>query len=176
MATVASVYAKASFELAQEKGRVDELIAGLRSFQEMVSAHRGLSAVVAGAGVDPNHRRAVVREISKAASVVGVAKDVLEMLAGRSRLGALPEIIRAVEEMQESSQGIVAGELRSAVELSGDEISVLSAAIAKRVGKKVRLTQSVDPSLLGGMVATVGGRTFDATLRSQLNKFRNELI
>jgi F-type H+-transporting ATPase subunit delta len=176
MATVASVYAKASFELAQEKGRVDELIAGLRAFQELVGAHRGLSAVVAGAGVDPNHRRTVVREISKAASVTGVAKDVLEMLAGRSRLEALPEIIKSVEALQEGAQGVVAGEVRSAVELSGDEISVLSAAIAKRVGKKVRLTQSVDPSLLGGMVATVGGRTFDATLRSQLNKFRNELI
>ena len=66
--------------------------------------------------------------------------------------------------------------MKSAVEFSADELNVLGAALAKRVGAKVRLTQMVDPSFLGGVVATVGGKIFDASLRTQIERFRNELI
>ncbi len=94
----------------------------------------------------------------------------------RGREATLSQISDELEALVQKSQGVQAGQVRSAVELSAEELSVLSASLSKRVGGKVKLTQTVDPSLLGGMVATVAGKTFDASLRSQLERFKNELI
>jgi F-type H+-transporting ATPase subunit delta len=176
MATVGKVYAKAVFEMAGERNQLDTVIGDLRGFSENLKSSEALTAVLAGNGIDPRARKAILDDVVKATNVGGMAKSLLELLATKARLSALPEILKELERMVEESRGITAGEVRSAVELSQDEVSRLEAAVAKRVGKKVRLIPSVDPSLLGGVVATVAGQTFDASLRSQLNRFKNELI
>lgn len=176
MATVGSVYAKAVFEMAQERGQVDALMTDLRAFGDLLKSSAPLNAVLSGAGVNPESRKAILDDVLKAAGTTGLAKHLLELLVSRSRLSALPSVLEELQALLDQSQGVLAGEVRSAVELSAEEISVLEKAVAKRVGKKVRLAPEVDPSLLGGMVATVGGKTFDASLRSQLNRFKNELI
>jgi len=176
MAKVATVYAKALFELGTEKSQLDSIRAELSSFAETLKANPDLNTILAGGGFNPNDRRAILEQVMAAASATGVVKKLLELLAARGRIVALPEILAELDSMIEASQGVRAGLVRAAVELSQEELSVLSSALAKRIGAKVRLTQVVDPSLLGGVVATVSGRTFDASLRSQLERFKNELI
>ncbi|MGZ3650750.1 MAG: ATP synthase F1 subunit delta [Bdellovibrionota bacterium] len=176
MATVSSVYAKAIFELASEKGELDAVSKQLSGFWDACKVHAPLVAALTGPAVDARSRKAILSEVSITLGVSGLAGRLLDMLAARGRLGQLPAILRDLETMIETSQGMVAGRIRSAVELSPEEITVLSSALTKRVGSRVRLKQEVDPSLLGGVVATVAGRTFDASLRTQLERFKNELI
>lgn len=176
MATVGSVYAKAVFEMAQERGQVEGLMKDLSSFNDLLKSNAQLTAVLAGAGIDPATRKAILADVTKATGVSGLAQHLLELLSSRNRLSVLPTVVQELQSLLDQSQGVLAGEVHSAVELSQEEVSVLEKALAKRVGKKVRLAPSVDPSLLGGMVATVGGKTFDASLRSQLNRFKNELL
>lgn len=176
MATVASVYAKAVFELGQESGQLDTIYKELKSFWDVCHASQPLHAVVAGAGINPNDRKAILRDVSKSLGLGKVSTRLLEMLTERGRVSVMPDLLKDLEKMIEGGQGIQSGEVRSAVELSEKEVEFLGAAIAKRVGKKVRLHQVVDPSLLGGVVATVAGKTFDASLRTQIERFKNELV
>lgn len=176
MATVGSVYAKAVFELAQEKKSVDTVAQQLRAFWEAVRSNRALNAALTGPTVETRARKAILSSVISSLEVSGLTQKLLELLVARGRLGALPQILEQLDAMVESSQGVMAGKVRSAVELSAEEVAVLSSALAKRVGSRVRLSQEVDPSLLGGVVATVAGRTFDASLRTQIEKFKNELI
>ncbi|HEY8278553.1 MAG TPA: ATP synthase F1 subunit delta [Bdellovibrionota bacterium] len=176
MATVGSVYAKAVFELAGEKSELAEVSKQLRTFLEACQAHRTLAAALMGPTVEARARKAIVDSVAAPLGVNGIALRLLSMLAMRGRLGQLKDILDQLEAMIEASQGILAGRVRSAVELSSDEIDVLGSALAKRIGGRVRLTQEVDPALLGGVVATVAGRTFDASLRTQIERFKNELI
>ena len=176
MATVANVYAKAVFELGQEKSSLDSIMKDLREFQETLASSKPLTAVLAGAGINPGDRKAVLDDVLKALGTSGVSKSLLAMLDARARMAALPEVLKELERLVEESQGVMAGEVHSAVALSAEELSKLEGAIGKRVGKKVRLVPLVNPALLGGVVATVAGQTFDASLRSQLERFKNELI
>lgn len=174
MATIGNVYAKAVYELA---GKDAEGVAKqLRDFQDAMSGHAGLSSALAGPTSQASSRKAILNEVAGGIGISGLAKKLLDLLAVRGRLAYVPEIIEQLEAMIESDMGVQVGKVRSAVELSADEVSVLSASLAKKVGGRVRLTQEVDPSLLGGVVATVGGRTFDASLRTQIERFKNELI
>jgi F-type H+-transporting ATPase subunit delta len=176
MAQVSSVYAKALFELGQEKKQLDQILAELKEFSDACRTSEALGSILAGSGFNPIDRKAVLAGVLAAMSLSGVSKKLLELLVARGRIGDLSQIVRELEAMIEGAQGIRAGGVRSAVELSVEELAHLGQALAKRVGGRVRLTQVVDPSLLGGVVATVGGKTFDASLRSQLERFKNELI
>lgn len=176
MSSVAKVYAKALFELGQEKGQLEAIQKDLKSFNELANSHEALKAILSGSGFNPNDRKAVLLDVLKSLEVNKVIASLLELLVARGRIAALSQISDELEALVQKSQGIQAGKVRSAVELSAEELAVLSSALAKRVGGKVKLTQTVDPSLLGGMVATVAGKTFDASLRSQLERFKNELI
>ena len=43
-------------------------------------------------------------------------------------------------------------------------------------GRGMQLSEQVDPSLLGGAIATVGGVVFDGSLRTQLDQLRVSLM
>lgn len=176
MATVGSVYAKAVFELASSKEGPEKVLEQLRNFWSTLEGHDGLRAVLAGPTSESGSRRAILKEISSALGLSGLAKNLLDLLASRGRIAQVPGIIESLGALIEASQGVMVGEVRSAVELSAEEVNVLGASLAKKIGGKVRLTQKIDPALLGGVVATVGGRTFDASLRTQIERFKNELI
>jgi F-type H+-transporting ATPase subunit delta len=176
MANVGTVYAKAIFELGNEKGELEGVLGQLQGFWGAIKEHSSLLAALTGPVVDARTRQAILADVSKALVISGLASRLLEMLAARGRLGQVPAILQELETMIERSRGVLAGEVRSAVELSAEDISVLSAALSRRVGSRVRLRPEVDPSLLGGVVATVAGRTFDASLRTQLERFKNELM
>ncbi len=176
MATVGSVYAKAVFELTEGKGGAEPVVQQLREFWDAVKSHDALRAVLTGPVAEAGKRKAILGDLAGALGLKGVCGNLLELLAARGRLGSVPEIIAQLEAMIEASQGVQVGRVRSAVELSADEVAVLAASLAKKVGGRVRLSQEVDSSLLGGVVATVAGRTFDASLRTQIERFKNELI
>jgi F-type H+-transporting ATPase subunit delta len=176
MATVGSVYAKAVYELACEKNEQDAALSQLKSFWEACASHSSLRAVLTGPAVDPRARQAIVVDVLSALGLSGATRRLVELMASRGRLGCLPDVIADFGKLLDVAQGVHAGSVRSAVELSNDELSVLESALAKRIGGKVKLSQAVDASLLGGVVATVAGRTFDASLRTQIERFKNELI
>lgn len=176
MATVAAVYARALFEVAQEKKETEQVLAELTDFMETGKRNSSLNAVLIGKGIDPQVRQSIVREISIAGGLSALSTRFLEVLVKGNRAAALEGIVAEFSVLVDTSRGVIAGELKSAVELSNEEVTVLSAALTKKVGASVKLKTSVDPSLLGGVVAVVGGKTFDASLKTQLERFKNELI
>lgn len=176
MATVGSVYAKAVFELASQKGSPSDVLSQLRAFWEACQASPPLKAALTGPVVEARARKAILKDVTKALGISGITENLLNLLAARGRLAYLPQVESELNSLIEASEGVLAGRVRSAVELSSEELGVLTASLSKRVGSRVRLSQEVDPSLLGGVVATVAGRTFDASLRTQIERFKSELI
>jgi F-type H+-transporting ATPase subunit delta len=63
----------------------------------------------------------------------------------------------------------------SAEPLAKDELGRVTDALSKISGKQVLVTTTVDPALIGGLVARVGDMVFDGTLRTQLNQLKESL-
>jgi len=97
----------------------------------------------------------------------------LGMLIKRNRLSLLPQILTEVESIRVQKNGGLMGELISAVPLDGSTVSSVSQAISKKMNKTVLLKERVDPSLIAGLRVTVGGKTFDSTVRSKLDKVKD---
>jgi len=64
----------------------------------------------------------------------------------------------------------------SAHSLDPSEQRELAARLEQATGKQIRMEVTVDPSLIGGMVAQVGTTIYDGSVRQQLQAFKSRLV
>ncbi|PKQ37423.1 MAG: ATP synthase F1 subunit delta [Actinobacteria bacterium HGW-Actinobacteria-1] len=89
------------------------------------------------------------------------------------RLGAMADAFTAIAEKE---RGIVVAEVTTAVPLTDDLRSKLTDKLSAALGRAVSLRESVDESLLGGIVIRVAGRVLDGSVTSQLRDLRQALL
>ena len=94
----------------------------------------------------------------------------LSILVKRNRLGLLPDILKEVEVIQIEKKGGIIGELTSAVPLDADVARNVAAALSKKLNKPVQLKQKVDTGIIAGMRVTIGGVTFDGSVKGKFEK------
>jgi F-type H+-transporting ATPase subunit delta len=172
-ATIARPYAKAAFEYAR----------GANDFAAWSQTLARLAGIVA----DP--RVAVLTKSPQwsAADIAGLVIDIagasldagmqnfVRVLAENHRLLLLPEIAAHYEEFRSAVENTVDVEVVSAVKLDAAQSDKLSAALAKRLKRNVRMKNSVDVTLLGGAVLRAGDLVIDGSLKGRLERLATEL-
>ncbi|MCW8836038.1 MAG: F0F1 ATP synthase subunit delta [Rhodospirillales bacterium] len=165
-------YAKALFDLAEQEGVVDAVVADLRQIQSMLDESEDLVRLIRSPAIsreDQGRAIAAVLERAKASTMtlrfVGVA-------ARNRRLFALPQIIGAFLRIVAERRGEVSAEVVSASKMTAAQTKALDEALKKAVGGKVAIETKVDPSLLGGLVVRLGSRMVDSSLRTKLTQLK----
>ena len=104
---------------------------------------------------------------------------VIQVGDGIARVSGLPECgVNELLEFEDGTAGLrdeVVAEVRTAVELTPDQETRLAAALANATGKNVSLKPIVDPSVLGGVLATVGDTVIDGSVRTRLEQLKSRL-
>ncbi|MCC7385105.1 MAG: ATP synthase F1 subunit delta [Deltaproteobacteria bacterium] len=98
------------------------------------------------------------------------------LLAKRNRLAQIPAIARTVRRLADQRAGRLHADVFVAAPLSKDAADSLRRAMERRTGKNIEMEVKVDPTLLGGVRAEIGGQVFDGTLRAQLDQLRENLL
>lgn len=173
MAVAQSIYAKALFDAAKEKGSLSQVRADLADFVEAVEASPELRNLLLNPRIDVRAKQAGLDAVFRDASQLFA--NFLKLLAQKGRLGEIAEIHRAFERLVAAEERILNVELITARDLSAAEADEIIAKIAQASGRKVDATRSVDPSLIGGMVLQAGSFRADASVRGRLTSLRQEL-
>jgi len=173
MSVVDRVYAKALFEAAQEKGRLDVVRAQLREVVDAEAEVPELRELLRNPQLDPRARTAALEDVLGDADEL--LRNFLLLLADKGRTAQLGEIAREFERLVAEHEGIVHAELTTAVELSDEEAAKLLGQIERASGRKVETTRRVDPDLIGGIVLQVGSHRLDASVRGRLERLRRRL-
>jgi F-type H+-transporting ATPase subunit delta len=105
-----------------------------------------------------------------------ITANFLRVLLKNNRFVILPEIKEEFVNILEEREGIVSAQVVSARELSEQEKEELRRGLEKRTGKKVNLGLSVNPEIIGGIIATVGSTVYDGSIRSRLEVLKRRLI
>jgi F-type H+-transporting ATPase subunit delta len=98
------------------------------------------------------------------------------MMAERDRLGSVPDVAAAFTERLMAHRKVMDAQIVTASALPENQRAALAQALSSAVGAEVRLKESVDPSIVGGLVARVGSVVYDASLTRQLEKMRQQLL
>ena len=81
-------------------------------------------------------------------------------------------MIAAWETMFAAHSGEVSAEIISAPELSKQQRDALETCLEEAIGSKVKVEESIDPTLLGGLVLKVGSKMVDSSLKTKLQRLQ----
>ena len=120
-------------------------------------------------------------ELAQLVSAIAGAKlgehgaNFVHTLAENRRLAYLPEIATLFDEFKDAAEGIADVTVTSAAALDSARQQKLSAALERRLKRKVRLHCAIDPALIGGAVLRAGDLVIDGSLRTRLERIAYEL-
>jgi F-type H+-transporting ATPase subunit delta len=101
--------------------------------------------------------------------------DFIALLIDRKRMDHFIEVAKAYEALCDEAANRVRAVLVTAGEISSELIKTIKGRLESSTGKEVILTVKEDPSLMGGVMTKMGNVVYDGSLRTQLQKIRENL-
>lgn len=167
-------YARALFEVARAEGTLDEVEDELFRFARSYESSDALRQALTDEQIPAAKRQAIVEDLL-GGKATPTTTQLVSMVVGSGRGRELPAIVDRLVARASSSKHLELAEVRSAVELSDDQKTRLAAALANATGKQVNLKVVVDPSVLGGLVATIGDTVIDGSVRTRIDQLKSRL-
>jgi F-type H+-transporting ATPase subunit delta len=166
--TVAERYAGALFDLARESNSVESIEHALDKFLGLLRDSDDLRRFVLSPMFSTADQEQGLSAILKPIGITGLARDFLLLLAKNRRLFAVENVIKAYKSLCAKARGEVEAEVISAVPLTNAQTQDLTDTLRQKLGKTPRLTATVDPKLLGGLIVRVASQMIDTSLRTKL--------
>ena len=175
--TSANRYAKALFDVAlEEKADLATVDQDLQAVVAMMNESPDLARAASLSANTETARQSLMEAVAKAMTLSAPVTKTLVLLAKTGKLELIPDLAAAFRERLLAHQNIVRAEVTSAAPLSPEKTKALEESLSRVTGKKVELSVSVDPELLGGVVAKIGSTVYDGSVRTQLARMRQELV
>jgi F-type H+-transporting ATPase subunit delta len=169
---LADRYAAALFDLADEQRVLDQVAGDLRTLRAMIDGSTDLRRLIRSPVLTRTEQGKAVAAVAEQAQFQPIVRSFLGLLGQNRRLFALPDMITGFLHRLAERRGEVTAQVTVAQELTEAQQSALTEQLHKAVGRKVAVDIRVDPSLLGGLVAKVGSRMVDASLKSKLHRLQ----
>jgi F-type H+-transporting ATPase subunit delta len=170
-------YAGALLDVTRTGEDLDRAAGDLAAFRDLVAGHDELRRVFETPSVSSHKKRALVEALLAAAGDTGPAVSrLLLFMADRDRLTLLPEVAASFAARVLEAKRIVPADVVTAVPLDENRRVALVQALGRAAGGAVVMSERVDPSILGGVVARVGSVVFDGSVTRQLDRLKARLM
>lgn len=165
-------YAQAIFQIALEKGELDQWQSDLKKIASL-EPETVLVRLLESPKVPFGDKLRLLSE--RLTDINPLALNLAGLLVARGRLGLLGEIVEEYQRLLDSYRGIEPAEVVTAVSLEDEDKRKLEEHLSDIAGKKVIIYPKVDPALVGGIVARFGGKLLDGSTRSRLEALKKEI-
>lgn len=167
------LYAQVLVDVVEAPGSglsLDSIRTELLSFAKVVAESPILAKIFDNPTIADEEKQKVLKELSPRAGLSVMADRFLSILVKRNRMNVLEDVLTEVEVIQVEKKGGLMGELVSAIPLESGVVSSVAQALSKKLNKTVQLTERVDPAVIAGMRVTIGGVTYDGSVKGKLDK------
>lgn len=147
----------------------------LRAFADLLARSAELRNVLASPAVAAARKRVVVRQLADRLGAAKIVRNFLLVLTDHRRLAGLPQVVDSFEIQLDERLGFVRAELLTARDLDEPLKAALVDGLSRFTGKKVRARFTVQPGLIGGVVAHIGSTSYDGSVRGQLSSLARRL-
>lgn len=167
-------YARALFEVARAEGTLDEVEDELFRFARSYESSDALRNALTDEHIPADKRQAIVEDLL-GGKATGTTVQLISMVVGSGRGRDLPAIVDSLVQRASSAKQLDLAEVRTAVALTDDQQARLKAALENATGKSLNLKTTVDPTVVGGIVATIGDTVIDDTVRTRIDQLKSRL-
>ncbi|OQY18084.1 MAG: F0F1 ATP synthase subunit delta [Desulfobacteraceae bacterium 4572_35.1] len=168
-------YAQALVELATEKKMVEQYGAEIASIEQLLARENALRQLMESPTVDVKKKAAVMADIVAAMELSPGVCNFVGLLTVKDRLRYIGQICSNYATLSDAISGVVRAKVVSAAKMTKAQVDSIQKGLESQTGKKVSLQVQVDSSLLGGVKAEVGGKVFDGSIKTQLQRIEDTL-
>nr|AIX97512.1 mitochondrial oligomycin sensitivity conferral protein [Ceratosolen solmsi] len=168
-------YATALYSAASKQKSLDTVEKDLLKFQQLLKTDKKLIEFIK----DPSIKRKVKSDILHQTkfNFNPATINFLKLLAENGRLASATQIVNIFKIIMAASRGEVVCEVITASPLDGDNKSKLEKALKSylKKGQTIVLTTKIDPSIIGGLIISIGDKYVDMSVASKLKKYTEAL-
>jgi len=175
MKKVATRYAIALFQLAQEAGEKEQYYKDLTQIKKWMLGSSNFRVLLENPLLPQEMARQSISKICTQGKASQGLSNFLHLIVDKRRLNALPAIIDAFIEIYNADQNILTGGIETAHPLTTDLEDSFKAVLEARFKTKLILNYKVNAALLGGFRAKVGAHQIDSSLMTQLTNLSRTL-
>ena len=174
--TSADRYSLALYELASENNILSQVEVQSLSILNLISSSKDFSNLIKDPTNNQENLIKIINSISDDNKFESLLKNFLSFLITKRRFFYVEQILKSFIETCSKKRGELKAELKSAKELSGDEISKITDELTKNFSSKIKLNYKHDQSLIGGLVVQVGSTMVDTSIKNKLQQIENRMI
>ena len=167
-----NAYVVAMFEIASANDAVSAVEDDMFRLARAIESNEQLRAALNDTSLPADRRQNIVEQLL-GGKAHNVTVQLVSLLVGTGHISLLPQVADALVKRASSSKQLEVAEVRSAVALTDAQKARLAEALGKAAGKPVNLKVVVDPSVIGGLVATIGDEVIDDTVRTRLDQVKS---
>ena len=163
-------YASALIGATRADDSTDTVVEQLKSLAgDVLRAHPNLAAALASPRIGEEEKVRVIDRLM-GDQLHPTLLRFLKVMARRDRLGYLPAIAQAADDLRDDMMGRIVASVRTAVPLDDGTRAQIAEKLGSAMNAEVRLKESVDPELIGGMVIRIGDRVYDGSVATRMKR------
>ena len=174
--TSAERYSLALFELSEESNLLSQIEDQSSSILNLIDQSEDFSNLIKDPTTSQEDLLKVINTISENSKFESLFKNFLSFLIQKRRFFFIERILKSFIEICSRKRGELNAELKSAKELSNEEIAKITEELTKNFSSKIKLNYKHDKSLIGGLVVQVGSTMVDTSIKNKLQQIENRMI
>lgn len=168
--SLATPYAEALLQVTEARGESETVADQCKQLLAIWNDSEDFRDAMVSPVLEPDAKKKALKALV-GDDVTPSVFNLLKVLADRQRLIAFDAVMLRYLELYREQQGITLAQVRSAQALSEEQQAALSKKVQAMAGtNKVDIDLSVDPSLIGGFVVSLGSQVIDASLSGQVRR------
>ena len=174
--TSAERYSLALFELSEENNLLSQIEDQSLSILNLIDQSEDFSNLIKDPTTSQEDLLKVINTISENNKFESLFQNFLSFLIQKRRFFFIERILKSFIEICSRKRGELKAELKSAKELSNEEIAKITEELTKNFSSKIKLNYKHDESLIGGLVVQVGSTMVDTSIKNKLQQIENRMI
>jgi len=173
---IARRYAQALIEIGKENNRVDNFKTELRNFSDLLKKFPEFQDALLSPLYSAEDLKKTILGVAAIIKLSETIKNFLCLLVDKRRIQYFSAILELYEDLTYQISGYVKARVITARPLSTADLESIKKSLEDITRKKVLLNSVVEPQVIGGVIAEVGDKIFDGSIRNQLQRIGETLI
>ena len=174
--TSANRYSLALYELANESNSLPKIEENSHALLKLISSSKDFNNFIKDPTVNRNNLNQVIFKISDKFSLDTLFKNFLIFLIAKRRFFYVQQILKNFNEICSEKRGELKAEIKSAKDLTRDEINKLTQELSNNFKTEIKLNYNHDQSLIGGLVVQIGSTMIDTSIKKKLRQLETRMI
>jgi F-type H+-transporting ATPase subunit delta len=172
---VAKRYARALYDLGREEGLDEKFLKDMEAVVSILEVSDEFRSIMESPLYDIILKKRVLKDVISKITLTNFMENFLNILLDKDRFVYLESILDSYREILNEASGRVRATVTSASQLEKDQVERIAGTLSAVVKKEVDLDVTIDPSLIGGLIAEVEGMVYDGSVKTQISRLKQSL-